>query len=56
VIGGVALWRGRRRRERRIAGAIDRAVADAVGPRPPAFTGSYEPTIRRRLQPEDTRP
>ena len=55
VIGTVALLRGRRRRERRIAEAIDRAVAEAVGPRPPAFTGSVDSTIQRPLQPEETR-
>jgi len=56
VAGGIALLRGRRRRERRIAEAIDRAVAEAVGPRPPAFTGSFEPNTQRPLQLEEPQP
>jgi hypothetical protein len=54
AVGGVLLVRNRRRRDRRIAEAVDRAVAEAVGPRPPAFTGSIN-TIQRPLQPEEPR-
>lgn len=56
VLGAVASFRGRRRRERRLAEAIDRAVADAVGPRPPAFTGAFEATTQRPLHTEEHQP
>ena len=56
TVGATAVISGRRRRDRRLAEAIDRAVAEAVGPRPPAFNGSLDPTIRPRLHAEDTGP